>query len=274
MRSNNTCALYKKMNGEHTKDFNKAIIEAYYDLAGLAELNDIFSYYEAPVLRTESDKHQTFFAALSYGDFMYDPREKDLEKARALLEQLAQTDPQNAAYLFYKLAVEQKMGLEEAEVKKTLQRLEGVSHYTSHLTSYHKKLLTRSFESASMYALFNRMGQGYPYLSVYPLQTSFDEVSKDEALRRKLGDLMVKPGLNSTKPYSSYEYSSDEYSVGNGLLYSKYPDISELAQQRAPGMFEVYIETPSADPLECDNKAFEGYTEEMRVFYKDIVGAL
>lgn len=187
------------------------------------------------------------------------------KRARALLLALGEKDPGNAAYPYFRLAVEKALSFPAEELRKTLAAAADADRFDTLLFSSIRTFEPLRWQSATHHylltELLDRLGG---LMSSYPSYQGIRDLSASPEEKERLGELMMEEGRRARRSHYFCEYSTTEYVLGNRLTKRKEPYFTELSGAREQEDFPLW--RPYLDEKNCRRAAYDDYLRLMRAY--------
>ncbi len=276
MEANDICRTMKLL--ETTQSRYKHSIQALLTITSLStptqeafkEDGPFFASFEK-LDRKFTHTSSNFFWALRLGTLTQQgspSSDAALVAAKKILLQLEKEDPANAAYPYFRLAVEQKLKATDAELLEIAKKIAQGSYFETHMDSIMKEITTAAWINPSVRAAISD-SELYP-LFLYPSLNTLQKLDFDG--KSAIGDLMMQKGQRSSRGMQSMEYSEQEYSYGHVLKGDdKMPDIYQLSQERedmaanpAYRLYPPIHATLNGPAKQCDPSILENWYYENR----------
>jgi hypothetical protein len=268
LRENDACGLYALIASDMVS--RQALVDVFIDYTQQEELRNLIGsegvLYKNAAANTEQEK---FFQAAALGDLTYrrdGQIEANPEKALAAMEELQRLHPNNGAYPFFLMILQEKMGKPAAHLRETLKHLQNSKEYELFILPIQQQIHSHSWDSAAMRILTSYTEGMVPGFNVYA-GTQIVSGIGDEKDREHLAELLTRQARNATKHYRSYGFDPSLYSLGAELVPGKYLNFYEFAQTKSPPNEEVLVDDPGINLEACDQTPLDEYIKTYRGSY-------
>jgi hypothetical protein len=268
LRENDACGLYTLISSGAVS--RQALVDVYIDYFHQEELRNLIGsegvLYKNIEAKTEQEK---FFQAAVLGDLTYrreGQMEPNPEKALATMEELQRLHPNNAAYSFFTLILQEKMGKPVTHLRETLKAMQNTKEYELFVLPIQQQIHSHSWDSAAMRILTNYTEGMVPNFNLYA-GTQIVSGIGEEKDREHLAELLTHQARNATKHYRSYGFDPSLYSLGSELVPGKYLGFYEFAQSKSPPNEEVFVEDPGLNLETCEQAPLDEYIKTYRGSY-------
>lgn len=273
------CEVSRLLNGSYqTQDIYAAIVAT---MSPSPAVQEAYGEKGPMLLGTPGEKPKFTHAttellwALRAAGFLYTPvggGGDDAKGALALISELEKKDPTNGVYPFFRLSLEEKLGLPKEKLKETAMKIASSGSFDSGLEPMEREFRDAFWQNPAMhYALsyvFSSVSPSW-YAPVNTLRKMSEEKEFDGL--KRVAELMTEKGLRSHRSWQTGEYDLQQYNTGRSLVQGMagFPDWTELDAEKGQKP-QGY---PSAQPWvtdqmtgerRCDPGPYEAFFYEAR----------
>ena len=162
-------------------------------------------------------------------------------RAEKILKNLAQEFPENAAYPFFLLPIQEMLGAPEVELVALAKEASQATIFDTHFASFARAVQEASWFNATSNFLAQIILTSLPIPSTPNANLSFMKLARSHQLLPEIHAmalLLMKQGLESKESHLAWGYVPIEYSVGRSNLAKGYPPID-------PNSFPKYSDLPA-----------------------------
>ncbi len=210
-----------------------------------------------------------FIAALQLGGLsnMGSAKTPDVKKARELLLALEKENPGNAAYPYFRLALEEKLGFKREELLATANEAADGSFFDTHFDEINREMLNARWLNPALHYALRR----YYYADSFNFYPGTDVIRSLQADQNfggsaRIAKLMTDPGMKASRPADSGEYYNLQYIYGRLLDKNSYKDFDEFDKEKGGAGYtpEPPIFAEQAGQRFCDPGPYEAFFYERR----------
>jgi hypothetical protein len=264
------CELISKMNTNyildegHAPQFVKAI-------GASAEMQKVFSQEGAlygPEIQNP-DKlesvQEKFLFALRLANF-YVPHKtvENLPLARKILLKLEKEESGNAAFPFFRFAIEIKDPTLKEEAAKTLEAFSNKTYFDTYLLSMFQEIETLRWRSPAHHFSINTfIGESVSLYAPAQAILEYDRKHKTD-FAKIIGNLMLDGPLRARRAHQFFGFSHQQYDWGRELSKSEIP-YSNAFSKTIEGWEENFHfpYPPYIDRSKCDPQIYEDYMKSL-----------
>jgi hypothetical protein len=264
------CELISEMNTNyilhegHAPQFVKAI-------GASSEMQKVFSQEGALYGsvtqnpdKLESIQEKFLFALRLSGFYVPHKTEENLPLARKILVKLEKEEPGNAAFPFFRFAIETKDPTLKEEAAKTLKEFSYKTYFDTYLLSMFQEIETLRWRSPSYHYSINAFIN--ESVSLYgPAQAILDYDQKHKTDFAKIvGNLMLEDPLRARRAHQFFGFSYQQFDWGRELSKSDIP-YSNAFSKSLEGWEENFHfpYPPYIDSKKCDPEIYENYMKSL-----------
>jgi hypothetical protein len=187
------------------------------------------------------------------------------KRARALLLTLEKKDPGNAAYPYYRLVIEKALGHSPKELMRTLETAAEGNRFDTLLFAKIRELEPLRWQSATHHYLLSEILERLSgFMQAYASLVAIRDLPALAEEKERLGNLMMEEGKRARRSHYFYEYSTEEYEIGNHLAGNKELSYIDLSRTREQEDFPLWY--PHLDQKNCRREAYDDYLRRMRAY--------
>lgn len=269
IKNDQLCELLSQLDDENI--INENHISEFLELMGASEeLQKLFAK-DGPIYgnsdlnlgKTVAEKF-VFALRLSGMVSIQAPKSQDDKRARKILLDLEKEEPGNAAFPFFRFAIEQRNPDWKEESEKTLQSLKEKSYFQSYLFSLVQDLHSQKWRSATYHFSLSQFLDyaRIPYYIPGQAIMEYDRKNKTE-FGKIVGDLMMQEGKQARRAHELGGFCSSQYEWGKNVSRSEEISSSQLSR-KIEGWEENFSfpYPPYIDRYRCSSETYENYVRD------------
>lgn len=269
IKNDQLCDLLSQLDDENL--INESHVSEFLELMGASEeLQKLFAsdgpIYGNSDLNLGKTVAEKFVFALRLAGIIsiQAPKSQDDKRARKILLDLEKEEPGNAAFPFFRFAIEQRNAEWKNESEKTLQALKEKSYFESYLFSLIQDLHSQKWRSATYHFSLSQFLDytRIPYYVPGQAIMEYDRKNKTE-FGKVVGELMMQEGKQARRAHELGGFCSSQYEWGKNVSLSEEVSSSQLSR-KIEGWEDNFSfpYPPYIDRYRCSAETYETYVRE------------